>query len=562
MYNVKKFVEANFNILLLAFILLLLAFAEYLPEWLLYINAHSISTSLHDMAALIWMSFPFYLAICAPITLLPVMGIRIYLAILLPVTLSIALLHIFLLTYWQIPLGRGILYVMFDTNKTEVAEYLCERLQPSLIIIFLGSIAAIAAITAFCLRLNWQKNKRSLLLFILLLIPLLISVTRYIVIDKIEALTYRVSTLRLVTDLISISSEHDQFYKAAVAAPELPNSIQLVAPELSNLLGIIVIGESATRRNHALYGYSRDTTPFQSARSDLLVFNQVFSAAPITVVSLKYAMTFATLYNPEEYRCTFVSILKKAGIRVIWLSAQGERCTTESLLFHDADRVLYSPANSFDNSIVKMLPEAMAGLGNSPAVIILHINGSHIDYSRRYPKEQARFNDTPPQSAQLSAKEIESVNHYDNSIAFTDSILKDVIAFLETQKRPAFLVYFSDHGEVPEKNGRNCIRNPQSCDPIFYEIPFWAWVSPQYHKVRPDFFENAKVNLDKPMQLDRGSIFALCDIAGIRFQNFPEEANIFSPSFRAQSIFFPGVDSPADSAAQKEEERSDDCLGD
>lgn len=534
--------------------LLLLAFAEYLPEGiqLTLQGTDSFRSIFRNMASLIWMSFPFYLAICAPVALLPPRGIRIYLAILLPVVSGITLLHIFLLSCFRIALGRGLLYVLFDTGKEEVAEYLGEHLQPSLILILLLFTAIAAAIAVFALRLNWKQEKRSLFLCILLLSPLLVSATRFIVIGEPTAILYRVSSLRIVADLIALSSEQDRFYQAAVTAPQLPEDIRPVASGLSNLLGIIAIGESATRSHHSLYGYPRDTTPFQSSRSDLMVFNRVFSAAPLTGVSLKYTLTFATLHKPEEYRCTLVSILRKAGIRTVWLSAQGERCSTDSLLFHGADRVLYSPADTCDDALAEMLPQALAGWEHSPVVILLHLNGSHSDYSRRYPKQQRRFTDLPPESAHLSAEEIESVNHYDNSIAFTDSILKKLIGFLETTERPSFLLYFSDHGEAPARNGRNNIRNPKVTAPIFYEIPFWVWASRQYHAIRPGFAGNARGNRDKPMQLDRGGIYALCDIAGIRYRNFPEEANIFSTSFRSQPIYFPGTVLPSSAIPAEE----------
>lgn len=541
--KLQKHAATHFRIWLLVSMLLLLAFAEYLPEGIRLVlqGTDSLQSIFRNMVSLIWMSFPFYLAICAPVTLLPPRGIRIYLAILLPVVSGITLLHIFLLSCFRIALGRGLLYVLFDTGKEEVAEYLGEHLQPSPILIFLLFTAIAAAITVSALRLNWKQEKRSFFLCILLLGPLLVSATRFIVIGEPTAILYRVSSLRIIADFLALISEQDRFYQAAAIAPQLPEDIRPVAPGLSNLLGIIAIGESATRSHHGLYGYSRDTTPFQSGRSDLMVFNRVFSAAPLTGVSLKYALTFATLHKPDEYRCTLVSILKKSGIRTVWLSAQGERCSTDSLLFHGADRVLYSPADTCDDALAEMLPQALAGWERSPVVILLHLNGSHSDYSRRYPKQQQRFTDLPPEPAHLSAEEIESVNHYDNSIAFTDSILKKLIGFLETTERPSFLLYFSDHGEAPARNGRNNIRNPKVTAPIFYEIPFWVWASRQYHTIRPGFAENARGNRDKPMQLDRGGIYALCDIAGIRYRNFPEEANIFSASFRSQPIYFLGT---------------------
>ena len=191
--------------------LLLLAFAEYLPEGIRLLPERPLWAVFHNMASLLWMSFPFYLAICAPVTLLPPRGIRIYLAILLPVVSGITLLHIFLLSCFRIALGRGLLYVLFDTGKEEVAEYLGEHLQPSLILIFLLFTAIAAAITVSALRLNWKQEKRSFFLCILLLGPLLVSATRFIVIGEPTAILYRVSSLRIIADFLALISEQDRF---------------------------------------------------------------------------------------------------------------------------------------------------------------------------------------------------------------------------------------------------------------------------------------------------------------------------------------------------------------
>lgn len=55
---------------------------------------------------------------------------------------------------------------------------------------------------------------------------------------------------------------------------------------------IIVIGESASRKHHSIYGYYLPTTPFlEKKKNEIIVFNDVTSTYSTTSESMKMFMT-------------------------------------------------------------------------------------------------------------------------------------------------------------------------------------------------------------------------------------------------------------------------------
>ena len=82
---------------------------------------------------------------------------------------------------------------------------------------------------------------------------------------------------------------------------------------------------------------------------------------------------------------------------------------------------------------------------------VVHLMGSHTEYARRYPPERSPISgaDVMEKTPRrwLDKGMARTVAEYDNSIAFTDSILGELINETEATERPAMVVYISDHGE-------------------------------------------------------------------------------------------------------------------
>ena len=110
-------------------------------------------------------------------------------------------------------------------------------------------------------------------------------------------------------------------------------------------------------------------------------------------------------------------------------------------------------------------------------MVVLHQNGSHGPrYNKRYSAEFEKF--TPvcdnPNVAECSQEEI--INAYDNTILYTDYIIHSAITLAKAQKRPAYVIYISDHGESLGENGMYLHGFPYKVAPDFQkQIPFILW---------------------------------------------------------------------------------------
>lgn len=76
----------------------------------------------------------------------------------------------------------------------------------------------------------------------------------------------------------------------------------------------------------------------------------------------------------------------------------------------------------------------------------LYTSNAYIVHLNRYPSSLMHFNYVPSyaEPLSLSNKKYNTINGYDNSVAYTDFILRQIFSMLEKQKRPVALLYFSD----------------------------------------------------------------------------------------------------------------------
>ena len=83
-----------------------------------------------------------------------------------------------------------------------------------------------------------------------------------------------------------------------------------------------------------------------------------------------------------------------------------------------------------------------------PNFIVLHQRGSHTPYQYRYPEAYAKF-----PIVKSDSDEQKQINHYDNSIVYSDHIFKQITEYvLNRAKGPVYFVYTSDHGQSLGEN--------------------------------------------------------------------------------------------------------------
>lgn len=220
---------------------------------------------------------------------------------------------------------------------------------------------------------------------------------------------------------------------------------------------VLVIGESVTRDHMGCYGYYRQNTPWMTSMlssNGYVQFNKAWSCANDTVSALTYALTSKNQYNTEDLKdaVSIIDIANAVGYETVWLSNQVQYgladtpITTiaseakQQIWVHDKvghlkdGRYLDLP-DYYDERLIPAIDNIKL---SSRMLIVIHLMGSHNSYKVRYPE---RYNIFTSGDKELDTDE------YDNSILYTDNVLKGIYEKITNIPDFKALLYFSDHGE-------------------------------------------------------------------------------------------------------------------
>ncbi len=254
------------------------------------------------------------------------------------------------------------------------------------------------------------------------------------------------------------------------------------------LLTLLVVGETARAANFSLGGYSRNTNPLLQ-KKDVYYFTDVHSCGTATAVSVP--CMFSDLPRSEfklseaDRRDSVLDILQRAGLAVSWIDNQSgckRVCarlpTRQAEEFHPAS---CKDGECLDDALLYALAARLPQI-DADSVIVLHAMGSHgPTYYRRVPPEREVFKPICPTERIETCTDEQIVNSYDNSIAYTDSVLAGLIDQLAAQqdKLDAVLLYVSDHGESLGEKGLYLHGQPYMIAPeVQKKVPMLLWFSP------------------------------------------------------------------------------------
>jgi glucan phosphoethanolaminetransferase (alkaline phosphatase superfamily) len=313
--------------------------------------------------------------------------------------------------------------------------------------------------------------------------------------------------------------------------------VQAQADEGSADLVIFFLGESARAENWSLFGYARETTPAASALAaslDIVPFKG-WANSPHTWLSVSSLLSLEPMADLNKMIGTpsIIRHFAAAGYEVNWISTQkvdgfagpiGEIAaeTGHPRFFSGAwDEVL-------DDELHKLIADnAVAG---KRQFVVLHGKGSHFDYSRRYPPGWERW-----APAGASGRE-QLVNGYDNSLRYTDEVIRRVIATAEGSGRRAVLVYVSDHGESLLDDEKQLLGHAVG-NRHDLSVPglFWASTSMRSPEVLA-MLGTAREHLNgklAPLRLMSSDLpHSLLHLAGLKSPNLDVERSVFSASYR------------------------------
>lgn len=296
-------------------------------------------------------------------------------------------------------------------------------------------------------------------------------------------------------------------------------TVQATAPAADVV--VLVIGESARRDRHQLYGAPMANNPLLSQKADqIFLLRDFISLHPHTVGSVPVMLNKRTGFEKAELGYSFVQVFKAAGFYTNWISNQASlggdgilgryaRDTDFNHFFH-----LHEANNPtvYDEEILRLFRERVQvdQRLDRKSLFVLHLQGSHYGFEKRYPRGFGSFSDP-----------------YDNTIQYTDLILSGVIDLLREQKRSAVFFYVSDHGLLLNECGKKYTHfdNKES-----YEVPAVIWVSEEWKKSNSKKLQNIARNLDRPATTQ--VVFdSLVDLANIKYNGANKKWSLANESF-------------------------------
>ncbi len=309
-----------------------------------------------------------------------------------------------------------------------------------------------------------------------------------------------------------------------------PNSIVAQSDQRDTTL-VVVIGESANKHHMSAYGYPRKTTPYADtliSNGDMLRFDSAYSNHTYSNPTISRALTAASNYNGKPWvsEPSALAVANAADISTTWISNKlkfGPWDNVMSVIGDDARETIHINSkvgknlvsNRFDGALVPLLEQALKST-QSHKLIFIHLQGSHVDYAARYPQTHRTFL-TPPNAKDFGSAlktpnySASVVNTYDNSIRYTDSVMKDVVELLKAQDNKVAMLYFSDHGEnVFGRKSHNAARFEYD----MAEIPLMLWANKAWQSSYHVKWQNLQANLGEVFTNDHifDSVLGLSDI--------------------------------------------------
>ena len=301
---------------------------------------------------------------------------------------------------------------------------------------------------------------------------------------------------------------------------------------------VLVVGETARAMNFSSNGYEKPTNS-HTKKHQPISFKNMYSCGTATAVSVPCMFSSLTRDNFDrkeaDYQQNLLDIVKLAGMDVLWVDNNGCKDVCNRIPTVEIDVNQESPLCDGkycqDEILLVPLKEKLNNLSKNKTVVVLHMMGSHgPTYFKRYPDTHKEFIPDCSRSDIQNCSTEELTNTYDNTIAYTDFVLSQVIEQLEMLPNEinASMLYVSDHGESLGESGVYLHGLPYSFSPIEQRhIPMLFWRSEQN---RQPNISNAclKQLADSEIYSHDNVYHSMLGLLDINSSTYQEDLDIFS----------------------------------
>lgn len=391
-----------------------------------------------------------------------------------PWALFSGVLAAFIVRY-DAPITSGMMQSLLQTNWREASEQLNRYLLPALFsaVSFVGYI-----VVAWRLPNEPMKHRRILIACGLWSLLGLIYLP-YAGFEAHERFSITLDThfykqaypINLIDSTSAALREHRQRGNRLVQLPFTP---PLLSGERK--IVVLIIGESTRAQSFTQIGEVRS---FFRNYPSLVYFSDALAQSNFTDASVPMLLTGARTLE-DVSRLPFLTE---------WQNAAG--CVTAvisnntSYAFSGASMIRDVVGDSgiahhsrYDHDMLGTLDGLIATTSPRHLCVILHMAGSHFDYSARYRKQFERYPVVGTEQERLRAA-------YRNSVVMVQDFIARVIDRLSRAEGHTFLVYTSDHGEnLMEIDG---LREHVTSRPTEFElrVPLLFWANKNYREHHP-----------------------------------------------------------------------------
>tara|TARA_B110000971_G_scaffold176993_1_gene182596 strand:+ start:1063 stop:2691 length:1629 start_codon:yes stop_codon:yes gene_type:complete len=438
--------------------------------------------------------------------------------------------------FFETYLSASSLFVLFDSNSSEAAEFLDFYVDYRVIIF---SVLMLFVIITSTLRIksllrdfnNTLTRTKILTSTYILLVLAFLKFSGLIV--------YNLAYLILKS---SIEYNAESSKLGAYKTNKTGNFNNVSRPNSQeDEVYVIVLGESTSRSHFGLYDYPRPTTPkLNSLKDELIIYNDVISPHAHSIASITKVFTLGNYEHSDKIGDgSIIQLANKANFETVWLSNQRpigiyESLVTKIALSSNKSKFLTTTYGAHskvkDAELLPELERVLSDDSSSKKFIIIHLMGTHASYVNRYPDTFNKFKDTPL-SNYKSDETSRIINHYDNAVLYTDFVVSEIIQKVKALNTKSFVLYMSDHGEELFKDRNMAGHNEDVSTQDMYDVPFLLWQSDDYKEQK-----QLKIDVDRSYMLD-DLFHSVADLLEISAKEVEEERSIFNAAFKDRKRF-------------------------
>lgn len=507
--------------------------------WLFFVLGFcaNISKSVIEGSVASWLLTPLVTAFLAGAMALPTLISkskaykRVYIvAVSVLLTLLIAM-EFFLMTEFSIFCGQDVIDILYETNGDESSEFLATYMSFGKIVLYVIGMVTVWALSFLLAKYIVQRRYAVYAERLLAgggVIVMAVCGIGFIKYRNGMSIPQYSSPTRILYSMY-VADRRAETNRELCG--ECASYIQTAGEKSRNrgLNVILVIGESHSYYHTPAYGYGINTFPLVGSIADstLVWYDDIVTVSDHTQGAMD---AIFPMNIPEGPTVLFPAVFKALGYKTAMYDNQYLAGNGISILSDGGiSDLLYDVRNKTRVPDLELVRNGIAP-DSANTMVIYHLMGSHYKYEERYPRD--KFSVFGPDDYPGHGRdEAEILAHYDNSLRYTDYVLKSVMD--KYADKNSVMVYISDHGEeVFDIDGYMGHGNAYSRSRPEYQIrvPMFIWMSEGYMASYPDKRDAIRRNSGNP-GLTSGIGHLLLDIANEAESRYRPQRSIVHGSY-------------------------------